>query len=289
MNIVKTVSAVLGVFLSVSASLHAEPAAPRKVLVVMSGADHLSLREGGRYKTGYFLNELAVPLKQLIDHGYVPVFASPDGKTPVMDENSNNPMFFAGDETKRQEALTLVRSQQGLGHPQKLSAVLKEGVDGFAGVFIPGGHAPMEDLSRDKTLGHILMAFHEEQKPTGIICHGPVALLSALPDPGAFQQAIIDGDTTHQAKLIKGWSYSGYRLTAFSTAEEQQIEGAGKQLGGNVRFYAADALAKAGARVETGEAWKSKVVVDRELVTGQQPFSDESFGRAFIARLEQSK
>jgi putative intracellular protease/amidase len=206
-----------------------------------------------------------------------------------MDENSNNKAFFQGDEVKRENALRLMRSQEGLSHPQSLSNVLKEGVSGYVGVFILGGHAPLQDLSKDKTLGQVLTAFHGAQKPTGIICHGMIALLSALNDPGAFQRAIIDGNATDQAVLAKGWVYQGYKVTVFSNEEEQQIEGAGKQLGGRVLFYAADALTKAGASVETGEAWKSKVIVDRELVTGQQPFSDESFGQAFITKLNQSK
>jgi putative intracellular protease/amidase len=37
------------------------------------------------------------------------------------------------------------------------------------------------------------------------------------------------------------------------------------------RRYPSEALAVAGAKVETGAKWKSQVVQDRELITGQQP------------------
>lgn len=41
------------------------------------------------------------------------------------------------------------------------------------------GHAPLEDLKDDKDLGRILLHFHRAQRPTAIICHAPIALLSA--------------------------------------------------------------------------------------------------------------
>jgi len=41
------------------------------------------------------------------------------------------------------------------------------------------GHAPLEDLKDDKGLGRILLHFHRAQRPTAVICHAPIALLSA--------------------------------------------------------------------------------------------------------------
>jgi putative intracellular protease/amidase len=112
-----------------------------------------------------------------------------------------------------------------------------------------------------------------------------VALLSALPDPAAFQKAMIAGDFEASSKLATGWPYAGYRLTVFSSAEEHKIEGASGQLGGSVLFYAADALAQAGAHVDRVAAWQSNVVEDRELVSGEQPFSSDAVGTAFVAKL----
>ena len=49
-----------------------------KVLVVMSGAHLLEMPDNKVYATGYYLNELATPLRALIKAGYTPVFASPN-------------------------------------------------------------------------------------------------------------------------------------------------------------------------------------------------------------------
>jgi putative intracellular protease/amidase len=79
-------------------------------------------------------------------------------------------------------------------------------------------------------------------------------------------------------------------LTAFSTAEEQAVEEGGPSalLGGKVQFYLDQALATAGARVDVREPFKSHVVVDRELISAQQPASDAAFTHALLDALEKS-
>lgn len=257
-----------------------------KVLVVMSGAHLLELKGNKVYATGYYLNELATPLHALIEAGYTPVFASPDGDAPTMDASSNKDMFFGNDEAKRMATLRFIDSLPGLRHPLPLSSVAGH-TDDYAGVFVPGGHAPMVDLVKDKDLGKILHAFHETGRPTALICHGPMALLSTLPQADAFDKVLNAGRTEALPGLAKGWPYAGYKIAVFSKEEEQQIEA--PQLGGLAPYYNDEALAAAGATVTNAESWKPNTVVDRELITGQQPFSDTAFAEAFIAKLNQAK
>jgi putative intracellular protease/amidase len=182
---------------------------PGKVLVVMSSAKYLDLRDGKKYPTGFYLNEFVIPFRKLIQAGYTPVVANPDGERPLMDANSNNAMFFGGDEALRADALKYAEGLELLTRPKKLSEVVKEGITEYVGLFIPGGHAPVQDLSRDKDLGTILRAFHQTGKPTGILCHGPLVLLSTLADSGAFQQALVDR-TGAANGLAKDWPYAGW-------------------------------------------------------------------------------
>lgn len=256
-----------------------------KVLVVMSSANALDLKEGKTYATGYYLNEFVVPYRKLVEAGYEPVIANPKGDRPVMDANSNNAMFFGGDDTARADALKFTEGLAALDHPKLLASVVAEGTQGYVGLFIPGGHAPMADLLKDKNLGKILTSFHDTGRPTGIVCHGPIVLLSALPDPDAFIASMIAGDGK-ASSLNAGWPYAGYRLTVFATGEEQALEGP-SGLGGNVQYYPVNALAEAGARVETIANWHPNVVVDRELITGQQPMSAPAFGDALVAMLNE--
>src|ERR1700742_4001855 len=256
-----------------------------KVLVVMSSANALALKDGKTYSTGYYLNEFVVPYRKLLEAGYEPVIANPKGDLPVMDANSNNAMFFGGDDAARADALKYATGLEQLKRPKTLASVVAEGTKDYVGLFIPGGHAPMVDLLKDKNLGKILTSFHESSRPTGIVCHGPIVLLSTLPDPDAFIASMIAGDGKANS-MNAGWPYADYRVTIFSTGEEQALEGRGG-LGGYVQYYPVNALAEAGARVETIANWHSNVVVDRELITGQQPMSAPEFGDVLVKTLNE--
>jgi len=285
MSIFKKIAATaLALATTFAAPLSASAAPSRgKVLVVMSSAHELDLRDGKKYTTGYYLNEFVVPYRKLIEAGYEPVIANPKGDMPVMDANSNNKMFFGGDDAARADALKYAQGIAQLKHPKTLASVVVEGTGGYVGLFIPGGHAPMVDLLKDRNLGKILVSFHESGRPTGIICHGPIVLLSTLQDPDAFIASMIANDGKANS-LSTGWPYAGYHLTVFSTGEEEQLEGP-SGLGGYVQFYPVNALAEAGAHVESVANWHSNVVVDRELITGQQPMSAPEFGDVLVKQL----
>ena len=40
----------------------------------------------------------------------------------------------------------------------------------------------MMDLLDDPDAGTVMRHFHETSKPTAVLCHGPISLLSALPN-----------------------------------------------------------------------------------------------------------
>lgn len=288
MSILKIGAAVLAMATTAVIPFTAAAAPSRgKVLVVMSSANQLDLRDGKTYSTGYYLNEFVVPYRKLVDAGYEPVIVNPNGDMPVMDANSNNKMFFGGDDAARADAQKYAQGIEQLKHPKTLASVVAEGTGGYVGLFIPGGHAPMVDLLKDRNLGKILVSFHQSGRPTGIICHGPIVLLSTLSDPGAFIASMIAGDGKANG-LAAGWPYAGYRVTVFSTGEEEQLEGP-SGLGGNVQFYPVNALAEAGAHVDTVANWHSNVIVDRELITGQQPMSAPEFGDVLVKQLNAHK
>jgi putative intracellular protease/amidase len=288
MSLRKIGGAALALALAVVAPMTGAHAASKgKVLVVLSSAHELDLKDGKKYVTGYYLNEFEVPYRKLIEAGYDTVIADPNGDEPVMDANSNNKLFFGGDDTARAAALQYVQAIDQLKHPRTLASVAAEGTKDYVGAFIPGGHAPLVDLIKDKNLGKILLSFHQTHKPTAIICHGPVSLLSTLSDPDAFVASMIAGDGNANG-LAKGWPYAGYRMTVFSTGEEQVLENAKGPLyiGGDVQFYPVNALAEAGARVDSVANWHSNVVVDHELITAQQPMSAAALGDTLIAKLK---
>ncbi len=262
----------------------------KKVLVVLSSENKITLKDGIEHPTGFFLSELMVPTLALIKAGYTPVFANPKGNEPTMDVVSDKAMWFANEEEYKVVRKAYLELTE-LRRPKSLSNVIEEGLDQYAGVFVPGGHAPMEDLIKDSDMGEVLRYFHGKGKPTALICHGPIALLAALGPSiaNAFGQLIqLKSDNSLVIEnLTKNWIYKGYKMTVFSTKEEKQEEpGQDNALGGFVKFYPDEALGIAGGHVLVNAIkWKSNVVVDRELITGENPFSDKEVAKELVKAL----
>src|ERR1700726_4859995 len=166
-----------------------------KVLVLVSSGHGLPLQDGKIYSgAGYYLNELTVPVRALMENGYEITFANPKGNTPQMDVNSATTMFFGGNDAKLKDYLSFRDSLTGLKTPARISDVIASGLDQYDAVFVPGGHGPMIDLLEDPDAGTVMRHFHEPSKPTAVLCHGPISLLSALPNPTEVVAAMSAGD-----------------------------------------------------------------------------------------------
>ncbi len=245
------------------------------VVVILSEASMLPLKDERSVSIGTYLNELMIPVMALLDQKQSVVYFSPNGKPPVFDPASDNVKSFGGDKKKYQRAKELSRELK----PSSFAELERFSTQNIAGVLVPGGHAPLIDIANDKQLGEFLRRTHDANLPTGMICHGPIASISAIADPEAYLAALKSGDIKKAEGFSRGWIYAGYKITIFSTAEEKIAEE--RKLGGMVQYYPDDALKIAGANVVVKAPGKSNVVVDRELITGQNPNSAEEFATTF--------
>ncbi|OXC67079.1 hypothetical protein AYX13_04352 [Cryptococcus neoformans] len=248
---------------------------PKKILIIMSDASTIPLlkkSECGKTTTdqsaGFFLMELAKPLSKFLSAGCEVTFASPLGKTPTPDPNSESLMAFALNFYERQRENDLIarmKRENGFASPRTFQSVSDEELDGFAAVFIPGGHAPLADLGADPELGRILAHFHREGKPTAVICHGPYGLLSTKATPeGTFL-------------------YKGYKITSWSDAEEKMME----TLWGGEVPKVESTLREAGAEMVEGLGEKiGRITVDRELVSGGNPLAANALAEQVLKMVE---
>jgi len=216
-----------------------------KILFVMTGADHWTLADGSKHPTGFWAEELVSPYEAFTAAGHEIVIATPGGVVPPLDQGSLAPQFNGGEEGAKKVADALASISE-VQHPISLQDV---DLDDYAAVFYPGGHGPMEDLAVDAISGKLLVNALASGKPLGVVCHAPAALLAATRPDG-------------------GNAFSGYRLTGFSNAEE--IQGG---LAAGAKWLLQDRLVEIGADYQEGEPWAPNVVLDRNLVTGQNPAS----------------
>ncbi|MGY2167667.1 type 1 glutamine amidotransferase domain-containing protein [Pseudomonas gingeri] len=266
-----------------TASLGAQAA---NVLVVLSDANHLDLQDGKVFPTGFYLNELMQPVKRLLDAGHQVTFATPNGDAPTLDKSSLDPMYFNNDQAAMNTHAALLErlklTSAGESPVISLSRVEQIGYRHFDAVYIPGGHAPMQDLLTSPRLGKLLADFHARGKTTALVCHGPIALLSTLADADGFKQQM-----EHDGKAAgkPDWIYAGYKMTVISNQEEELAKGL--LAGGRMKFYPQTALEQAGGLYSSNTSpWAAHVVVDRELITGQNPGSATAVGDELLKRLK---
>ncbi|MHC8291601.1 type 1 glutamine amidotransferase domain-containing protein [Pseudomonas sp. XS1P51] len=256
------------------------------VLVVLSDANHLDLKDGKVFSTGFYLNELLQPVKLLLDAGHTVTFATPKGNVPSLDTSSVDPMYFNNDQAELERYKALLETLK-ITSPQaspviSLSRVEQIGYAHFDAVYIPGGHAPMQDLLTSAPLGRLLTNFHTHGKTTALVCHGPIALLSAMPKAAEFVGQL---ESKGQAAADPQWIYAGYKMTVISNQEEELAKGLLN--GGAMKFYPQTALQQAGGQFSSNTApWTSHVVQDRELITGENPGSALEVGKELLKRLK---
>lgn len=257
-----------------------------KVLVIGSNATRIEV-QGGWGATGQYINETVVPAMAILDAGYDIVLATPNGTKPHIDEASDAAAHFEDDEAAYQRAKAFYANDPSMNRVRTLRSVIEEGLDTYAGIFVPGGQAPVVDLMQDGEMGEILRHFHEKAKPTALLCHGPMAIVSAMPKAAEFRAALIAGDTALASELAKGWQYAGYKMTVFSASEEKVVED--HILHARMYFDMPSALTVAGGAVTTTDVdFEPHVVIDRELITGQNPRSDHPIAATFVEALDRA-
>ncbi|MFJ9115153.1 type 1 glutamine amidotransferase domain-containing protein [Streptomyces sp. NPDC102394] len=228
-----------------------------KILFVMTGADHWTLADGTLHPTGFWAEEAVAPYEAFKAAGHEIVVATPGGVVPTVDKGSLAAEVNGGQENADRIAGVLDAAQE-LRNPIRLEDV---DLDDYAAVFYPGGHGPMEDLAVNPESGRLLTSALESGKPLGVVCHAPAALLAATGADGAN-------------------AFAGYRVAAFTNAEETQAGFADK-----AKWLLQDRLTEAGVQVQAGEPWAPNVVVDRNLVTGQNPASSAPLAAELLKAL----
>jgi putative intracellular protease/amidase len=259
----RRLAAILLLLVSAGGPVASQGAAPR-VLFVVSAATQMTLASGKKVEIGYWASELVVPIQALTRAGYEVDIATPGGVVPQVDPYSASARGLAS-EARAEETRKFLESLHGLKKPLKLESLSASQVDGYAGVVVPGGYAPMFDLAESKAMGRVLRQAMAGGVVVASICHGPAAFLSARSPDGS-------------------WTFKGYRMASFTNAEEQRWFKDDK-----MPWLVEDALKKAGARWVGKAPWHSNVVRDRNLLTAQSAPSVSGFSSELVKMLDEAR
>ncbi len=206
-------------------------------------------------RTGVWLEDVAAPYFVFKDAGEYITIASPKGGMIPLDpdcllvkeETANTRRFQAN-----------VRAMYHFSHSLPLNEVKAKDFDL---VFIACGYGAMWDFPGNKNLRQLLDDFIHQGKPIGLVGHAIVALIGMIANSGKPLLA------------CRG-------ITAYSNREET-LAGSGEKY----PFLLETSLRSLGAIYSAGADFTSYVVVDENIITGQNSASSVETAVRLLERL----
>ena len=224
------------------------------VLMLVTSYDKLG--ETGR-KTGLHLQEFTEPYYALTDAGWRVHIVSPKGGNVPIDPGSEPEDIESAPESVQR----YLKDDHAKAALRQSTPVDQIQAENFAGLFIPGGHGTMWDFPDNPAISGLVTDMNRLDRPIASVCHGPAALVGAKAKDGS--------------PFVKN-----RRVNAFTDAEEKKVE-----LETVVPFLLETRLRELGATFKSVDAFSPTVVVDGNLMTGQNPASAKPLAAEFVKAL----
>lgn len=242
-----------------------------KILILMTKAKTLGLLDGRAHPSGFWAEEFVVPYERFVKEGYQVDVATVGGAAPSVDQSSLTTMVVGAtrpqgspdhDAENVKHFRDVIETLDVLKHPMNVGDITKDKLAEYDGVYISGGHGAMEDLPHSAEMTRVVRWILESATPLAVVCHGQSALLPLRDSEGR-------------------WALEGYRMTSFSHNEELVTD-----MSGQLPFVLQVELERLGAKYSKADKiWGSCVVTDRNLITGQNPYSSTAIAQALVDRL----
>jgi len=182
--------------------------------------------------------------------GGVPALVDPASLSLGLQENDQASVDFQCDYLRRPEI------EAALAQPARLEEI---DLDEFDVIFVPGGFGVFQDLGDNPLIGKMIArAYRQDGKIVATLCSGVSALLGARNDDGS-------------------WAFAGKRMTGFPTSEMADFG-----VAQSASWLPEVRLIKAGARYVQGQKHTDVVVVDGNLITGQNGASSKRTAQTVV-------
>ena len=231
-----------------------------KVLIALTGAKEWSLKDGSKHFGGIWSPEFVFPHDSFRKAGYevvvatlrgVPATVDPASLSLGLQENNQTSVDFQRDYLRRPEV------EAALARPARLEDLNPEEFDV---IFVPGGFGVFQDLGDNAVIGDLIAkAYERDGKIVGALCSGVSALLGARAEDGS-------------------WPFVGKQMTGFPTSEMADFG-----VAQGAPWLPEERLTKAGANYVPGQKHTDVVVVDGNLITGQNGASSKRTAQVIIS------
>lgn len=225
-----------------------------KILIIVT---NISVYESGNLETGLWLSELTHLYHEAKERGYEVTIASPNGGNVPIDPESLKRFTLDKISKKYWEDPAF---KELLKNSKSLNDVSDQEFDL---VYLAGGHGTMYDFPDDAVMQTIIRNQYESGKKIAAICHGVGGLLNVK---------LSDGEYLIKDKTITGFNWFEESLANRKKEVPFNLEASLKERGSNYK--------------KAFIPMTSKVVVDRNLITGQNPFSSKEMAKVVMRELE---
>lgn len=133
--------------------------------------------------------------------------------------------------------------------------------DDYQGIYYPGGYGLLWDLIDNQDVAALTAKLYQQGVVVGAVCHGPGALLPIKLDNG---ESIVAGKT----------------VTCFTREEEIDYNTIDK-----IPLLIEEQLTRLAGSFCKKAPWSEHVIVDGQLITGQNPASAGAVGKAIAAKM----
>ncbi|MCU6769654.1 type 1 glutamine amidotransferase domain-containing protein [Barnesiella propionica] len=226
------------------------------ILLIATGTGKYA---SGNLPTGLWLSELAHIYHRAKKQGYEITVASPKGGDVPVDPESLKPLLLDKISRNYWDDPAFRRMLQ---HTESLNEISGKMFDC---IYLAGGHGTMYDFPDNAVLQSIIKSHYESDKMVTAICHGVCGLLNVRLSGGEY--------------LVRNKELTGYSWFEEILARREK----------EVPFNLEEALKERGADYRKAFIpMTSKVVVDGNLITGQNPFSSKEIAKVILRELEYS-
>ena len=226
------------------------------ILLIATGTGKYA---SGNLPTGLWLSELAHIYHRAKKQWYESTVASPKGGDVPVDPESLKPLLLDKISRNYWDDPAFRRMLQ---HTESLNEISGKMFDC---IYLAGGHGTMYDFPDNAVLQSIIKSHYESDKMVAAICHGVCGLLNVRLSGGEY--------------LVRNKELTGYSWFEEILARREK----------EVPFNLEEALKERGADYRKAFIpMTSKVVVDGNLITGQNPFSSKEIAKVILRELEHS-
>ena len=226
------------------------------ILLIATGTGKYA---SGNLPTGLWLSELTHIYHRAKKQGYEITVASPKGGDVPVDPESLKPLLLDKISRNYWDDPAFRRMLQHTKSLNEISGKM------FDCIYLAGGHGTMYDFPDNAVLQSIIKSYYESDKMVAAICHGVCGLLNVRLSGGEY--------------LVRNKELTGYSWFEEILARREK----------EVPFNLEEALKERGADYRKAFIpMTSKVVVDGNLITGQNPFSSKEIAKLILIELEHS-